>query len=495
MDMGNLEAYSGPEYAHVHVFDDVARNWDEVSLWFAALKCITALDDARRALASLPASKLKIAAFDWKTPLGWIRIRGAGADTIDAADTLLALDLGGNDHWLDSVGASSPTRPIGLALDLSGDDVYDGQSATQGAGINGVGILLDVGGNDRYQAEYYAQGVGQFGLGALIDLAGDDTYSADHSAQGSAMFCGVGLLADAGGSDHYQINADGQGYGGPGGVGMLADRTGNDVYRAEPDAQKSGRPSYSSNHSASSAQGAGVGWYAGRTGGHSWAGGLGALVDIEGADRYVAGNWSQGMGYWFGTGLLYDGNGSDQYQATSRAQAMAAHYGIGVLLDEGGDDVHDITDGPGLGMAHDVSVALFLGTGGNDRYTIKGGGGFGKANMRSPAALFIDVGGDDTYRGEKDARPGFSDFESSYLADDAATGSVADNAPVIPEFAYMSSVGLFLDVGGNDDYWGGVTNGAAWSDAHGSSNWRARSIGVGMDVPDGVINWLPLRPR
>jgi hypothetical protein len=432
------------------------------------------------------------ASLDWKTPLGWIRIRGTRTDNIDATDSLLIVDLGGDDRWSGPAGASSPTRLLGLALDLSGNDIYEGQGATQGAGITGIGILLDAAGNDRYSAQYYAQGIGQFGLGALIDLGGNDIYSAGHSAQGAAFFCGIGILADAAGDDQYEIVASGQGFGGPGSVGFLADRMGSDIYRAEPDARKSGRPSYATQSSASSAQGVGIGWNAGRAKGHSWAGGLGALIDIEGDDRYIAGDWSEGTGYWFGTGLLYDGNGNDHYEGGLRwSQATAAHFAIGVLLDEGGDDVN-LVHGAGLGLAHDVSVALFVATGGNDHYTISEGG-LGYSRDRSPLGLFIDIGGNDVYEGKSGEHPGFAQYNPAFARDADGTGNVSEiGNRGFPALAYMSSVGLFLDVGGTDTYWGGVANDAVWGDEPGSDNWKVRNPGVGMDVAQGSIDWRPL---
>ena len=53
-----------------------------------------------------------------------------------------------------------------------------------------------------------------------------------------------------------------------------------------------------------------------------------------------------------------------------------------------------------------------------------------------------------------------------------------------------SSLGLFLDVGGKDTYWGEVaSDGGSWGDADGSENWRVRNVGVGMDVESGEIDW------
>ena len=149
---------------------------------------------------------------------------------------------------------------------------------------------------------------------------------------------GIGLLLDASGNDDHYLHADGQGFASVGGVGVLADRSGDDTYVAEPDAKKSGRPSYHSDRkvSVSNAQGCSMGRRGDGADGHSWAGGLGALIDVEGNDKYTSGNWSMGTGYWFGTGLLYDGGGNDSYDGHVWSQATGAHFCIGALIDDGG---------------------------------------------------------------------------------------------------------------------------------------------------------------
>jgi hypothetical protein len=502
INVGSLGTVSGLSNENTHVLDDVSKSWDEASLWFGSLRVVAAVDRARHALSALPKNDLKTAGFDWKTPLGWIRVRGGDADDIDAADSFLIVDLGGDDVWQGAAGGASPMQPISVALDLSGNDIYRGEVGVQGSGITGVGVLMDAAGNDQYEAHRYAQGVGQFGFGALIDLAGQDHYTAEDSAQGSGPFVGVGILADAAGNDRYDIFADGQGFGGPGGVGLLSDRTGDDVYHAETDPTKTHRPTYGKFDSASAVQGVGMGRGFGHTGGKWWAGGLGALVDSEGNDRYEAGSWSQGAGVRFGTGLLYDGGGDDHYKSgTYWSQGAAAHYAIGVLIDEGGNDINEL-GGRGLGFAHDVSLALFLANGGNDRYLATSSGIGGVTLNRAPLGMFIDIGGDDTYRwGQPEAPRGASSLflgsalYSPVLAkDELGVGPITDVVgEAIPAFAYMTSYGVFLDVGGHDTYQDGRPDGAAWIDDKNSPNWSARNIGIGADVPAGTIDWAPSR--
>lgn len=503
---------SGLDYEHVYQFDDVARKWDEASLWYAAIKATQALDDARHALEALPPDVLRRAqSFDWKTPLGWVRVRGTESDTIDATDAMIVVDLGGKDRWSGSVGASSPTQLVSLALDLTGDDTYEGDGYTQGAGIAGIGILLDAKGNDRYEAGHYAQGVGQLGFGALIDLQGDDTRHAGYVAQGAGTFLGVGLLIDAAGNDVNEILADGQGYGGPGSVGILADRSGDDVYRAASDVRQNGRRLYGSETNASSnAQGFATGKAAGYASGHSWAGGLGALIDISGKDQYSAGSWSQGAGYWFGTGLLYDGSGNDRYSTEGLfTQAAGAHYGVGALIDDGGNDSHAVRGSSGLAFGHDLSVALFVDTGGDDEYTLtpldkKSTDVFGLgSSVTRSIALFIEEGGNDSYHWPQESKAlGFAASANRYLAAEDGTGAVTkfgsepDPAEGLnwlpPYFAYTESTGLFLDAGGKDFYSGRSLDDRSWGDSADSLNGRVHNMGIGMDVPGGRVDWRPI---
>ena len=51
-----------------------------------------------------------------------------------------------------------------------------------------------------------------------------------------------------------------------------------------------------------------------------------------------------------------------------------------------------------------------------------------------------------------------------------------------------ASVGLFLDVGGNDQYPGDLANDVTRSDAPGSDNERARNRGIFVDRSGGAID-------
>jgi hypothetical protein len=465
--------------------DDVAKFVDEASLWYGGLKVVAALDDARHALASVK-DEIPPFSFDWKTPFGWIRIRGTGDDVTDGTESFLIVDFGGNDRYTGSVAATSPGVSVSALLDLAGNDTYVGTDAPcQGAGLCGVGVLLDCAGDDHYEAVQCAQGFGQVGLGALLDLSGNDTYESRYSSQGAGIQ-GIGLLLDAAGNDRYRVHSDGQGFGGAGGVGVLADRSGNDVYEAVRDPAITERPSYHGDLkvAVSNAQGVGLGRRGDGSDGHSWAGGLGMLIDIEGDDKYTAGNWSMGTGYWFGTGILYDGGGDDEYHGVWWSQGSSAHFAIGALIDEAGNDKHLVeADGHNsLAFAHDFGISLLVDLGGDDLYETNATG-LGYSINRSVAVL-IATGGKKTFRCPKEVRPGTALYDERFKK----RGSISFPADA-------TSLGLFLSVGGPNAYSSdGVKNDSRWLDPADSPNRAVRNFSIGVDRASGTVNFDP-RPE
>ncbi|MCE9636772.1 MAG: hypothetical protein K8T90_13795 [Planctomycetes bacterium] len=484
--------------------DDVARTWDEASLWYASMKTVEALDVARQALAPLirpRAMALADVQIDVETPLGRVVITGTGEGTTDLGDAgaFLVVDLGGDDHYRGRVGASDATRSVGACLEMGGDDLYTGGDVTQGAGVCGVGVLLDAAGNDVVKSTgALAQGAGQFGFGALIDIAGNDKRTARYSAQGAAYF-GVGLLFDIAGDDEYVVASDGQGFGGAAGVGVLADRSGSDRYEAIRDPAASGRPSYhqltpeTPRVSVSNAQGCSMGRRGDGADGHSWAGGLGALLDGEGDDTYSAANWAQGTGYWFGTGVLWDGAGNDTYAADWWCSASGAHFCIGALVDEAGDDVHTCRATNGIAFGHDFTLAVLADLAGNDRYECPND--VIARSINRSVAMLLDGGGDDVYRsGEKrDARPANGAVAATPAVAAGRPGSATFDAKMLDRRATgvywtePTSVGLFVDAGGGKDDYGpdadAVTrDGGSWIDGDDSDNAHARNFGIGIDT-------------
>ncbi len=482
-------------YDYCPQMDDVARTIDEASLWYAGQKCVQALDDARVQLKELGLKDVGDFEFDWETPYGWVRVRGDGNDVVDGDGTWVVVDLGGDDTYSGGVAASTATRPLGLLLDLGGNDMYAADGPAQGAGLCGVGVLIDNAGNDRYEARRYAQGVGQFGLGLLADLGGDDVYMNRFSGQGCGYF-GIGLLFDVAGNDEYTLWGDGQGLGGVNGVGVLADRGGDDKYTAVREHSVTGRPSYHSpdlDVCVSNAQGCGMGRRGDGADGHSWAGGLGALLDGAGNDVYTAGNWSMGTGYWFGMGCLHDREGDDEYHGVVYSQGTGAHFCIGVCVDEAGNDQHlaEVNSHSSLAWAHDFTIGILVDVGGDDRYHVDTSGLAYSINRS--VALVLDTGGDDTYEADLEQR---KEKEQGLLPGTAINNaSFRKRGGVSTYFADTTSVGLFLDVGGDDTYWEGIENNTHWLDPPESPNWADRNFSVGVDVAEGVVDLTPTPMR
>lgn len=498
IDLGN-EMTDAQEYEPA--IDDLALAWDEASLWIAGLKAVEALDVARLALNdTLPdlrdRNRLQSFRLSVETPVGLVIIDGTRDATheIGAEGAFLIVDLGGNDNYRGPIASSNAHRVLGAVLDLSGQDLYDAGDAALGAGVTGIGVLLDADGNDRYVSRTMGQGAGLFGLGVLCDLAGDDTYVHRFSGQGAGFF-GIGLLLDLTGTDSYEIWGDGQGFGGVAGVGVLADREGNDTYVAVVDPKVTGRPSgHSENRiSASGAQGCGMGRRGDGSDGHSWAGGLGVLLDASGDDKFTVGNWGQGCGYWFGTGIFWDGAGNDEVRGTGWTSASGAHFCIGVRIDESGDDLHSTSQNWGPAFGHDFTVAVLYDGGGNDRYEC-GSEGVGHSINRS-VALCFDVGGDDEYLfATEGKRPGLVTYDPRFL--DRTTPSVY--------WTESTSIGLFIDIGGKDVYrrWAegpGATivdpsplpeigNDVSKTDDPASDTYRARNFGVFVDRAAGTLD-------
>jgi hypothetical protein len=497
--MKDLAETMGDGQVYYPEIDDMAKNLDAHSLYYGCMKAAQATETASKELKKYLAKKPKGVdkiRFDFMSPLGRIVISGTGDDKHIERDCAILIDLGGNDTYTGNVGGTpSYDIPISVAIDCAGNDTYlneDPSLPSQGSGILGAGILIDNEGKDTYQAKKMAQGCGFFGLGILLDVSGDDDYKLETSGQGCGYF-GIGMNLDMTGNDTRYIFGDGQGLGGIGGVGVCADYEGNDKYTAEPFDSVSHRGDYHSQNkiNVNGAQGAGMGRRGDGSDGHSWAGGLGALIDIKGNDHYYSGNWTLGCGYWFGTGLVYEGEGDDLYESVYFTQASGAHYCIGAIVDEAGNDIHKLweTAGAGIAFGWDYTEAILLDKSGNDHYEAKIIS-LGCAQIRSDA-LLIDLGGDDYYQLQA-GQQGFG----------AATYLESYNIPnkISPMDIYSKSFGLLLDIGGKDSYmdWDKdkdkITpdticgdNKTWYSPAKGSKNYGANNFGVGMDVEDGNV--------
>lgn len=408
--------------------------------------------------------------FEVATPAGAIRIRGATDDRHDdEGPALLFVDLGGDDHYATPIATNVDGRhPVSVAIDLAGNDLYEADG--QGAAKNGVAMLFDLGGgDDRYVAEKTSQGYAHQGVGVLFDDGGDDTYVAEVASQGAAQY-GLALLYDAGaGRDTYASRVYSQGFGFVAGVGALFDDGGDDTYHCDPDVVVSHpAPQTFGAHNASFCQGAGFGFR------HAdaqlaLAGGVGMLVDRAGDDRYEAGVYAQGVGYWQGLGVQVDGAGDDEYRAVWYAAGVGVHYGAGVHVDAGqGADRRTYLEHAALGVGHDFGVGIAIEEGGDDVYELPSLSG-GAASCGS-VALFYDQRGDDVF-----------------VSASALSLGVAVVPEGCPAGAAHATVAVMIDGDGADSYVGAGAEGTMWSDEDPA---EPSAVAVGIDTD--AASMLPM---
>src|SRR5262249_27207756 len=125
-------------------------------------------------------------------------------------------------------------------------------------------------------------------------------------------------------------------------------------------------------------------------------GGIGAIYDLAGNDRYSVGEFGQGVGYFQGLGVLHDAGGNDQYIGSRYAQGSAAHQAAGILVDESGDDSYTCAGAAAQGVAWDQSVAMLIDRAGSNSYSgnvLAQGSGAEQA-----IGILIDLDGQDTYQ-------------------------------------------------------------------------------------------------
>ncbi|MFH1687552.1 MAG: hypothetical protein ABIE70_08530 [bacterium] len=383
---------------------------------------------------------------DWQQYLGkqsgWAV--GGGGNDYYRGDYRFIIDLGGDDIYdLDY----DPAHPHGvIIIDLAGDDVYRGRSDfALGSGCFSVGLLLDLDGNDTYRGRSFSLGSGYFGLGVLYDAAGNDMYDGDTHVQAAGTY-GLGLLVDEGGRDIYNAALYAQGFGFVHGIGVIQDADGADSYYAGGKYKDILRYE---DHFLSLSQGFGYGL-------RPWmSGGIGAIIDHQGNDSYYSDIFAQATSYWWSLGVIYDSSGNDNYQSFQYAQGAATHMSLGVLIDDWG---HDVYFGKGLmhGCGHDYSCGLILDRHGNDTYTAFDlSQGAGSANG---AGILIDNEGDDRYFVQTDRNTqGYGNPRRDF-----------------------GSIGLFIDLGGSDQYWGNGCDNYYWRT---DSKWGG-GMDIEMNLPD-----------
>lgn len=319
----------------------------------------------------------------------WI-VGGDQPNHYDMDRIAAVFDVGGADVY---TWSSPGTAPYQLVIDQAGDDLYESKADFAGPATSafGVSVLYDRAGNDRYIS--HRQGsiaTGLFGVGILVDEAGNDLYINEKPqagwSQGAAVY-GAGVLIDRSGNDVYQAQILAQGVGGPGGIGLLVDAEGNDNYTANG-------PDFPSRYET-------PGVYAGLSQGFGWgirgyaAGGIGALYDFAGDDRYSVGEFGQGTGYFQGLGILHDASGNDRYVGSRYAQGSGAHQAAGIVVDDSGNDVYQCNGAAAQGAAWDQSAAMLVDREGDDSYSATELAQ-GSAAQQAVGVL-IDRDGRDTY--------------------------------------------------------------------------------------------------
>ena len=381
------------------------------------------------------------------SPIGQIVLGGTGSTWYDQ-NTAILLDLDGSDFYTNNAGSPrADDMPAALLIDFGGDDAYEATfDWTQGAALMGYGLLIDRDGNDNYVGQDWAQGAAVLGASLFVDEAGDDVCRSRQYAQGAAAW-GVALHIDREGDDRYDAGQLAQGLGMAGGAGWLLNAEGNDAYYA-----KGLRPTGYGDPGIfdSWSQGSGVGFRG------LYSGGAAILYDGGGRDRYEAGNFSQGGGYYFGIGFLHDHGGDDDTYIGSRYnQGFAAHQAIGYFNESGGNDYYTARHAVAQGIAWDEAIVLFIDRAGDDVY--EGAQSFSQgASAHNGFCVFLDLGGTNRFNySTAQASAGPNDYHggTSFSLFVAADGddNVYDSGMDPFSIRLSGEHGVFADLPGSID--------------------------------------------
>ncbi len=355
-----------------------------------------AIEEYRLEIEENPISSDNFNNFDFYSPLGKVGVFGSDADNIEG-DYSFIFDLDGSDNYTGSTAVPrSFSNPIGIVIDLGGNDVYDGgeEPASLACGNHGIGAIFDLDGNDEYICDESGIGAAWYGMGLVVDYEGDDSYVSKKFSEANA-YAGVAMLIDLEGDDYYHTIEHGQGHAMTYGVGILVDTEGHDIYLAEP----RGAPSdLYIGKTCNFAQGAAYGRRADFDDGHSLGGGIGALIDGGGDDSFTGSCYVQGASYWWAVGIIEDRGGNDEYFCEQYSIGSAPHFAIGCAVDLEGDDKYNIgneTTRQYHAHARDGSIGVFIDGSGNDEYYLTNlTAGSSDLNCLT---LFWDRLGDDTY--------------------------------------------------------------------------------------------------
>lgn len=369
-----------------------------------------------------------------EVPYGQIII-GDTTDNHYSGDLFIVIDPGGNDTYdIEFEGTGHHT----YILDYGGDDTYNMPKNRISPYFFGSNMIIDYDGDDLYNAGSWTLGAGLFGVGVLWDMKGNDRYYGDTFTMGAGCF-GVGILRDDEGNDSYNAALFSQGFGFVDGVGVLIDNAGNDNYFAGGKYKDFIRYD---DHYLSLSQGFGYGIRP------KMSGGVGMLIDKSGNDVYISDIYGQGASYWYSLGMLADGGGNDQYISFQYAQGNGTHMSLGILYDVDGDDVYS-AKGVSQGCGHDYAAGLLIDLDGDDNYNAydlcQGAG------SADGLGLIADVRGKDVYivRSDKNTQ-GYGNPRRDY-----------------------GSIGIFLDLAGEDHYSGGMGRDNHW--------WTYSTWGGGID--------------
>lgn len=391
------------------------------------------------------------AVYEWRVETQWgaVVLSGGSNSRSDGANTLVMIDTGGNDSYLNPASNQSVSNWLSVCIDTAGDDKYLAEerladipvskfaerkaaATAQGPGsaLLGYSFLGDSKGNDLYRTHATGLGSANFGVAVVLDKVGNDNYDAYANSEGFGTF-GVGILEDMDGKDTYSGFSQVQGIGQTAGVGVLIDRTGDDIYDANDEVIDFASPQ-SSQHNVSMAQGAGNGRRADYLDGHSLSGGIGILYDQAGHDSYSCGVFGQGVGYWQGIGMLWDDKGKDAYKGQWYVQGASAHFAIGYLEDQDGNDEYTAPMNMAQGAGHDFGFGMLIDRLGDDKYRAPNLSlGAGNANGMG---IFVEGAGNDLY-----------DCSGVTLGRgaEAPKGTLREQALCL---------GVFIDMGGTDTY-------------------------------------------
>ncbi|MBX7132376.1 MAG: hypothetical protein K1X67_06835 [Fimbriimonadaceae bacterium] len=417
---------------------------------------------------SLVSSSASSTAYDFTLSTDWGVIVLTGGSNSQHPDrpTLLLIDTGGDDTYLNVPSNQTTNNWASIVVDSAGNDRYLSDPGLMGTSIDkfvgrtkkgkfgpgsacfGVTALFDLAGDDLYRSHRPGIGSATMGVAVVYDREGTDTYDVYADSLGYGKF-GIGVVEDGKGKDSYSGFSQVQGCGQTGGFGMLIDREGADTYLANDTVLDFASPQ-SKDHNANMSQGCGNGRRADYLDGHSLSGGIGVLYDTDGDDTYTCGVFGQGVGYWEGVGMLWDTAGNDRYIGQWYVQGASAHFAIGYLEDEAGNDEYNAPMNMAMGAGHDFGFGMLIERAGNDKYRAPNLSlGAGNANG---IGFLLDRLGDDSY-------------DSSGLTlgkgAEAPKGTLRERALCL---------GLFMDLAGTDTFppsinWAkNATRQANWTD-------------------------------